>query len=235
MPQMDAWTPRPWVSVADRFAQGRAARKLAPRRSHAELELPADRDPIAILLTQEHDRLPELLPLRHGRMAADPFAYFRGTPAVMAADLSTDAPERDRRPGQRRRPPLEFRPVRVGGADPRLRCQRLRRDDPAPWEWDVKRLAVSVLIAARNNGFTTAEGREAVVETVAAYRLAQARHAGMRLLDIWYERTSAETVLTAALERAARTKGASVKETRQQIGRSSPRHAARTGSVRPRP
>jgi uncharacterized protein (DUF2252 family) len=217
-PQQDAWTPRPWVPVADRVAEGRAARKLAPRRSHAELELPPDRDPIAILLAQEEDRLPELLPLRHGRMAADPFAYFRGTPAVMAADLSTT--------------PRSGISVQASGdahlsnfglfasAERTLVFDANDFDEttPAPWEWDIKRLAISVLIAAQSNAFTAQEGREAVVETVAAYRLAQARHAGMRLLDIWYERTSADTVLAAALERAARTKGASVRRTRHNIG-----------------
>src|SRR6187397_1598697 len=87
-PSLDAWTPRPWVAVDQRVAAGRAARQNAPRSGHGALDLPADRDPIAILAAQEADRLPELVPLRHTRMAESAFAYYRGTPAVMAADLA---------------------------------------------------------------------------------------------------------------------------------------------------
>ena len=123
-----SWKPRPWVSVADRMAFGRAARQVAPRSDQGALEFAADRDPVAIILAQEADRLKDLLPLRHGRMADSAFAYYRGTPAVMALDLVDDASERHHRPGQRRRPHLELRPVRIPGADARLRRQRLRRD-----------------------------------------------------------------------------------------------------------
>src|SRR6476659_10828483 len=85
----ETWTPRPWVSVADRTAFGRAARQAAPRSGQGAVEFAADRDPVAIILAQEADRLKDLLPLRHGRMAASAFAFYRGAPAVMALDLST--------------------------------------------------------------------------------------------------------------------------------------------------
>ena len=129
-PTPDAWTPRPWVPSLERRAVGIAARQRASRASQAALELTADRDPIAILAAQEVDRLQDLVPLRHGRMAESAFAYYRGTPAVMAADLGRHPEQRAHRPGQRRRPHLELRAVRFPRADPRLRRQRLRRDPP---------------------------------------------------------------------------------------------------------
>ena len=88
-PSGDVWTARPWVHPAQRAEAGKAARKRVPRASHATFEPAAGRDPITILGAQETDRLPELLPIRHARMAASAFPYYRGTPAVMAFDLST--------------------------------------------------------------------------------------------------------------------------------------------------
>ncbi len=198
-PTPDAWTPRPWVSVDERVATGRAAREAAPRSSHGRLDLPAGRDPIAILAAQEEDRLQALVPLRHARMAKSAFAYYRGTPAVMAADLSTT--------------PTSGIIVQASGdahlsnfglfASPE-RALVFDSNDfdetlPGPWEWDVKRLAISVLIASRANSYTPAEGRAAVLATVGGYRQAMARFAEMRLLDIWYDRTTAESIRADAL------------------------------------
>ena len=88
-PDSETWTPRPWVTVADRAAYGKLARQASPRSGHAAFEAAPGRDPVAIILAQEADRLQELLPLRHGRMASSSFAFYRGAPAVMAFDLST--------------------------------------------------------------------------------------------------------------------------------------------------
>ena len=87
--QGPAWTARPWVDPKARAAAGKAARKRVPRVSHAAFEPAPDRDPIAILAAQEEDRLQDLVPLRHERMAESAFAYYRGTPAVMAFDLAS--------------------------------------------------------------------------------------------------------------------------------------------------
>ena len=127
-PDPEAWTPRPWVTIPERAAFGRDARQRAPRSSHGALELAPGRDPVAIILAQEADRLQDLLPLRHGRMADSAFAFYRGAPAVMALRPVDDAAQRHHRPGQRRRPPVQLRPVRLAGADARLRRERLRRD-----------------------------------------------------------------------------------------------------------
>ena len=159
-PSPEAWTPRPWVSVDQRVAAGRAARQNAPRSAQGAVDLPADRDPIAILNAQEQDRLPELVPLRHARMAESAFAYYRGTPAVMATDLAAT--------------PRSGIIVQASGdahlsnfglfASPERQLVFDANDFdetlPGPWEWDVKRLAASMMIASRSNGFTAAEGRD---------------------------------------------------------------------------
>jgi len=156
---------------------------------------------VAIILAQEVDRLTELLPLRHGRMAASAFAFYRGAPAVMAFDLSTT--------------PTSQITVQASGdahlsnfglfASPERTLVFDSNDFdetlPAPWEWDVKRLAASVVIAARANGFSAGAARASVLATVAGYREQIARYSAMRLLEIWYDRTTADDIaveLTAA-------------------------------------
>ncbi len=216
-PTPEAWTPRPWVPVAERVAVGKESRKRVPRTSHATLELTPDRDPVAIITAQESDRLPDLIPLRHGRMAASAFAFYRGAPAVMALDLSTT--------------PSTGLIVQASGdahlsnfglfASPERTLVFDANDFdetlPAPWEWDVKRLAISVLIAARSNGFTRADGRNVVLATVAGYRAAMARYAGMGLLQTWYDRTDAESIKTAAVDMATATRGLDPKTIRAYV------------------
>ncbi|MFL5645977.1 MAG: DUF2252 domain-containing protein [Chloroflexota bacterium] len=201
-PDPHAWTPRPWVTVADRAAYGKVARQASPRRSHAAFEPAASRDPVAIILAQEADRLPELLPLRHGRMASSAFAFYRGAPAVMAFDLSTT--------------PTSQITVQASGdahlsnfglfASPERTLVFDSNDFdetlPGPWEWDVKRLAASVVIASRSNGFTPAATRTSALATVRAYREQMARYSEMRLLQIWYDRTTAEDITAQMVEAA---------------------------------
>ncbi len=180
------WTARPWVHPSDRADTGRAARKRVPRTSHAELALRADRDPIAILTAQEADRVESLVPLRHERMAENAFAYYRGTPAVMAMDLA-DTPRTDilvQASGDAHISNfgLFASPERTLVFDANDFDETL----PGPWEWDVKRLATSVTIAARQNGFSAAKAREATMMSVAGYRRWMARYASMRLIEVWY-------------------------------------------------
>ena len=155
---------------------------------------------MAIILAQEADRLPELLPLRHGRMAASAFAFYRGAPAVMAFDLSTT--------------PTSQITVQASGdahlsnfglfASPERTLVFDSNDFdetlPGPWEWDVKRLAASVVIASRANGFTPAHARSSVMATVAAYREQMARYSELRLLEIWYDRTTADDIAVQLTE-----------------------------------
>ena len=185
-PAGNAWTARPWVNPTERAAEGKAARKRVPRASHGAFEPAPDRDPIAILAAQEADRLQELVPLRHERMAESAFAYYRGTPAVMAFDLAST--------------PRSHIFVQASGdahisnfglfASPERTLVFDNNDFdetlPGPWEWDVKRMAASVVIAGRANGFSAEAIRTATMGAVASYRQWMSRYAGMRLLDVWY-------------------------------------------------
>lgn len=180
------WTARPWADPATRAGAGKAARTAVPRSSHAAFEPAAGRDPIAILAAQEEDRLHSLVALRHERMSASAFAYYRGTPAVMAFDLAPT--------------PKSGITVQISGdahlsnfglyASPERTLVFDANDFdetlPGPWEWDVKRLATSVVIAGRENGFTPAQNRTAALATIQSYRQMMARYSTMRLIDIWY-------------------------------------------------
>ncbi len=185
-PPGDMWTARPWVHANQRAEAGKAARKRVPRVSHAGFEPRADRDPIAILAEQEADRLPDLLPLRHQRMAESAFAYYRGTPAVMALDLATarrtDIIVQASGDAHLSNFGLFGSPERTLVFDANDFDETL----PGPWEWDVKRLAASMVIAGRANGFSAARNREAAMSAVRGYRQWMGRYAGMGLLEVWY-------------------------------------------------
>jgi uncharacterized protein (DUF2252 family) len=185
-PAGPAWTARPWVHPTQRAEAGKAARKRVPRTSHAAFVPAPGRDPIAILAAQEEDRLPELVPLRHERMAESAFAYYRGTPAVMAFDLAA-TPRSDiivQASGDAHLSNfgLFASPERTLVFDANDFDETL----PGPWEWDVKRLAASMVIAARANGFSAAQSRDITMTTVRSYRQWMARYASMRLIDVWY-------------------------------------------------
>ncbi len=183
-------------SVAERAAAGKAARSAAPRSRHAEFEPPPDRpDPIEVLQAQARTRVPELVPIRHGRMLVSPFAFYRGAAAIMARDLA---------PG----PTSGFAVQCCGDAhlsnfgvfgspERRLMFDINDFDEtlPAPWEWDVKRLAASMLIAARDNGYRPAEQDRIVLETVGQYRAAMREFASLGNLEVWYSRLEVEPLL----------------------------------------
>ncbi len=184
------------MNVSERAAAGKAARSQAPRSAHAEWEPSADRaDPVEILEQQARSRVPELVPIRYGRMVVSPFAFYRGAAAAMAADLAHT--------------PVSGLQVQACGdahlanfgafaaPDRRLVFDLNDFDEtlPGPWEWDLKRLAASFEIAARENGFKGKE-RRAVLSTVAReYREAMRGFAKRRNLEVWYARLDAETVL----------------------------------------
>jgi uncharacterized protein (DUF2252 family) len=198
-PSGDVWTARPWVTPDARASAGKNARQRVPRSAHATFEPAAGRDPIAILTAQEADRLPNLLPLRHARMAESAFAYYRGTPAVMAFDLAgtprTDMIVQASGDAHISNFGLFASPERSLVFDANDFDETL----PGPWEWDVKRLSASVVIAGRANGFSVAQNRAAAMSTVRSYREWLARYATMRLIDIWYAKIT-ETDILAALE-----------------------------------
>ncbi|MGD1217804.1 MULTISPECIES: DUF2252 domain-containing protein [Streptomyces] len=184
---------------ADRAAGGKAARKRVPRSSHAGWIPAADRpDPVAVLERQGRDRLQELLPIRYGRMTASPFSFLRGSAAVMAADLAAH--------------PHTGLMVQLCGdahllnfgvyASPeRALVFDLNDFDetfPGPFEWDVKRLAASVAVAARENGHKEAEAHAAALTAAAEYRRAVRRLAEQGELAVWYARVDAAELLPLA-------------------------------------
>jgi uncharacterized protein (DUF2252 family) len=184
------------MDVSERAAAGKAARSAAPRSALAEWEPSSDRlDPVDILEAQARDRVPELVPIRYGRMAATPFTFFRGAAGVMAADLAP-APTS----GLRVQACGDAHLSNFGAfaAPDRSLVFDLNDFDetlPAPWEWDVQRLTASFEIAARENGFDRKERHTVVVTVAREYREAMRRFAKMRNLEIWYSRLDAEAVM----------------------------------------
>jgi uncharacterized protein (DUF2252 family) len=183
------------MDVSERAALGKAARSRAPRSSHGEWEPSAGRaDPVAILEAQATSRVADLVPIRHGRMAASPFAFFRGAAAVMAADLAVTATS-----GLRVQSCGDAHLSNFGvfaAPDRRLVFDVNDFDEtlPGPWEWDVKRLAASFEIAARENGLKRKQ-RDAVLGTLASqYREAMRGFAGLRNLEVWYARLDEDAI-----------------------------------------
>jgi uncharacterized protein (DUF2252 family) len=194
----------PHLSPQERAARGKAARAEAPRSRHAEWEPWAERpDPIALLEEQAATRVPELVPIRYGRMVASPFAFYRGAAYGMAADLAGTP-----RSGIQVQLCGDAHLSNFGGFASPERDLLFDVNDfdetlPGPWEWDVKRLAASIVVAARERGFTTKQGREAVGATVREYREAMHHFAGMRNLDIWYARMDRTEILGRFEEQAS--------------------------------
>jgi uncharacterized protein (DUF2252 family) len=176
----------PHLTRAEHAARGKAARAAVPRSSQAEIEFPKRRDPIGLLEEQAVSRVPELVPIRYGRMLVSPFAFYRGGALIMAADLS-------RTPSSGLRVQLcgdaHLSNFGVFGSPERSLVFDINDFDetaPGPWEWDVKRLAASFAIGGRENGFSKSERRTTVLDTVRSYREAMTAFAGMRNLEVWY-------------------------------------------------
>lgn len=187
--------PGPRHSRTELIEIGRDARQAVPRRAHEVLDLPADRDPIAILTAQEQRRVAELIPVRHSRMAVSPFTFFRGAAAVMAADLATTptTPLHVQLCGDAHL--LNF--GAFGTPERHLAFDLNDFDEtlPGPFEWDVKRLVASIVIAARDRGFTAAEGRASAVAATLSYQRSIAQLAAMTELDCWYTHLNVDELL----------------------------------------
>ena len=207
----------PHLTVAERVARGKAARAEVPRSSHAVFEPPSNRTgPIKLLERQAATRVPELVPIRYGRMLVSPFTFYRGAALIMAQDLA--------------RTPRSGMNVQCCGdahlsnfgvfASPERRLvfdiNDFDETHPGPWEWDVKRLAVSMLIAARDNGFGVRDQERSVLAAVGQYRMAMREFAAMDNLSVWYARLEIEALLA---ERAAELKPRQVKRTQKTLAK----------------
>lgn len=174
---------------------GKELREKAPRASHAEWEPAAGRNPVEILREQARNRVQELLPIRYGRMSASPFAFYRGGAAIMAADLAPTPAT-----GVRVQACGDAHISNFGGyaaPDRRLVFDLNDFDEtlPAPWEWDVKRMAASAVIAARENGASRKTARAIAQSGVTQYREVMRRLAAKSYLDVWYTRLDVEQMV----------------------------------------
>ena len=184
------------TSRKERLKAGKELRKVAPRSNHGEWQPAPDRpDPISLLQAQDEGRVQQLLPIKYGRMLETPFTFFRGSAVLMAADLAST--------------PVSGTDVVLCGdahlsnfgvfATPERKLVFDLNDFdeayPGPWEWDLKRLAASAVIAGRDNGFKDKDNRKLARLVARVYREAMHRFAKESVLDVWYYHVEAEQVL----------------------------------------
>jgi len=194
-PFASSWR-RAHLTVDQRVARGRAARREAPRSEHGRWKAAADRpDPVALLEEQAATRVPELVPIRYGRMLVSPFTFYRGAAAIMAADLAST--------------PVSGITVQlcgdahlsnfgVFGTPERQLIFDINDFDetlPGPWEWDVKRMAASFEVMGRFRGFSPNDRRAIVTHGVREYRERIRRAAGLGTLGAWYDQLEAGVLL----------------------------------------
>jgi uncharacterized protein (DUF2252 family) len=178
------------------YAMGKGLRDKCPRHDHAVWQAPDNRpDPLALIEESDKGRIPQLVPVRHGRMLQSPFTFYRGAALNMAADLACTPTT-----GIRVQACGDCHLLNFGAfATPERRVifdiNDLDETLPAPWEWDVKRLAASFVLACRNNGFSEDEARDAVLCCVRSYRERMAEYSDMRVLDVWYASIDVEDLI----------------------------------------
>ncbi|GAA3979688.1 DUF2252 domain-containing protein [Streptomyces plumbiresistens] len=197
----------PHTTPEDRAALGKEARRRSPRSGHAVYRPSPDRpDPLAILEAQSAARVPELVPIRYGRMTESPFRFYRGAAAIMASDLA-DSPTSGLTAqlcGDAHL--LNFRLLASPERQLVFDINDFDETLPGPWEWDVKRLSASLVIAGRANGFDDAERARIVSSTVHSYREAMIRFAGTGNLDVWYAKIDADLLESLLASRLHGTK-----------------------------
>lgn len=207
----------PPVTRDERRARGRAARVEVPRRSHGAFAPAADRrDPVEVMREQDADRVPELVPIKYGRMLVSPFTFFRGAAALMAMDLAGS-------------PRTALHAQLCGDAhlsnfglfaapDRRMVFSVNDFDEtlPGPFEWDLKRLVASFAVAGRDLGLTTKQREVVNLSAAAAYRTAMIDFAAMRTLDIWYARLDADEI---ARRYSARVNKATVRQAQTSVAK----------------
>jgi hypothetical protein len=182
--------PKPPITrtFAERYAEGKALREACPREAHAIWKAPPKRpDAVQVVLAAEKGRMPELLPLRHGRMVRSAFTFYRGSALAMASDLASTPST-----GIRVQCCGDAHLSNFGGfATPERRVifsiNDLDETLPAPWEWDVKRLAASFVIASQDNGLNDNTARDVSMTCVRTYRESMAEFSQMKTMELWYE------------------------------------------------
>jgi uncharacterized protein (DUF2252 family) len=210
---------------SERRKRGKALRQQVSRSDHGTWTPGPDRaDPLSLLQAQDEGRLQHLLPIKYGRMVESPFAFLRGSAAVMAADLAST-------------PATGLQAQLCGDAhlsnfgvfatpERKLVFDINDFDEtyPGPWEWDLKRLAASAVVAGRENGFGDKVNRKLAMAVTKAYRQAMERLAQARTLDVWYYHVEADRV-EAVLQRSSKK---AKKSARQMVKKARARTHAQT-------
>ena len=174
-------------SRAELTAMGKALRDKCSRISHAEWKPPRNRpDPVRLVLKADEGRLPDLLPLRHGRMILSPFTFYRGSALAMAVDLAGTPATGVRVQCGGDSHLVNFRGYATPERQVIFTINDLEETLPAPWEWDLKRLATSFVIACRDNGLSESHAKDATLTCVRSYRERMAEFSKMKVLDLWY-------------------------------------------------
>jgi uncharacterized protein (DUF2252 family) len=186
----------PHLTADERVARGKAARREVPRSSHADFTAgPSRPDPVALLESQAASRVPELVPIRYGRMLVSPFTFYRGAALIMAHDLAGTP-----RSGMTTQLCGDAHLMNFGtfGSPERRLVFGINDFDesfPGPWEWDVKRLSVSFAIAGRDNGFASKDRKAVMLATLGAYRQAMREYATMTNLAVWYAHIDVDDIV----------------------------------------
>lgn len=189
---------------AELYALGKSLRAKTPRQDHAVWQPPNNRpDPIALMEESNQGRIAELVPIRHGRMLQSPFTFYRGAALNMAADLAGTPTS-----GLRVQACGDCHLLNFGAyATPERRVifdiNDLDETLPAPWEWDVKRLTASFVLACRNNGFSEDCARDSVLSCVRSYREHMAEYRDMNVMEVWYASIDVEKVLSSIRDEEA--------------------------------
>ena len=209
-------------SPKQRKADGKSRRKETPRSSQGDWTPAADRpDPVEVITGQDAHRIQSLVPIRHGRMAESPFTFYRGAAKVMAGDLSSTPSS-----GLTAQLCGDAHLANFGSYGSQERRQVFDVNDfdetlPGPWEWDLKRLATSFVLAGRDNGLDKSAIRTTTTRSVAAYRQAMTQFAASRTLDVWYAQATLDQIAAAAPK----------KKDRERIDKSAA-HARSKGSLK---
>jgi uncharacterized protein (DUF2252 family) len=189
-------TSEPQLSIEERRAQGRALRAKTPRSSHADWSPASDRpDPISLLEESNKTRVASLVPIRYGRMSLSPFAFLRGSAAIMACDLAKTPTS-----GISAQICGDAHLLNFGTYATPERRQVFDVNDfdetlIGPWEWDIKRLAASIVVAGRHNGFSAQANKQAAAQCIQAYRTHINELANMSHIEVWYSTIDAQGIL----------------------------------------
>jgi uncharacterized protein (DUF2252 family) len=202
------------LTHADRVAKGKDARAYAPLESHAEFTPDKSRDPVGLLLEQADSRVPELVPIRHGRMLVSPFTYYRGAALPMAADLATTPTS-----GLRVQLCGDAHLSNFGAFASPSRQLVFDVNDfdetlPGPFEWDLKRLAASLAVAGRDNGYGSKERRQIELSATESYRTAMRTFADQPFMEVWYAHLNVDEAIS---ELKSQLKAKSVKRTAKLV------------------